>query len=252
MDDTQLLRYSRHILLDEWGVEAQARVQAAHALVVGAGGLGSPALLYLAAAGVGRITVIDHDQVDLTNLQRQIAHTTARVGHDKARSAREAMAALNPEPHVEAVVARADSALLAQWLPQADVVLDCTDRFATRQLINRACVAARKPLVFGAAVRFDAQLSVFDARQADSPCYACVFAPDELVEDVPCATMGVFAPLTGIVGTMQAAEALKLMAGVGSSLQGRLLMLDARSMQWSEIRLKRRANCAVCGPPHQG
>jgi len=250
VDDTQLLRYSRHILLDEWGVEAQARVQAAHALVIGAGGLGSPALMYLAAAGVGRITVVDHDQVDLTNLQRQIAHTSARVGLDKAVSAREAMQSLNPEPRVDAVVARADDALLAQWLPQVDVVLDCTDRFATRQLINRACVAARKPLVFGAAVRFDAQLSVFDPRDAASPCYACVFAPDEAAQDVPCATMGVFAPLTGIIGTMQAAEALKLLAGVGRSLQGRLLMLDARGMQWTEIRLKRRADCAVCGTVH--
>lgn len=250
MDDAQLLRYSRHILLDEWGVEAQARVQAAHALVVGAGGLGSPALLYLAAAGVGRITVIDHDQVDLTNLQRQIAHASARIGHDKARSAREGMAALNPEPHVEAVVARADAAVLAHWLPQADVVLDCTDRFATRQLINQACVQARKPLVFGAAIRFDAQLSVFDARDPASPCYACLFAPDEAVEDVPCATMGVFAPLTGIIGCMQAAEALKLLAGIGRSVQGRLLMLDARSMQWSEIRVKRRADCAVCSGVH--
>ncbi len=250
MDDAQLLRYSRHILLDEWGVEAQARVQSAHALVIGAGGLGSPALLYLAAAGVGRITVVDHDQVDLTNLQRQIAHRTSRIGQDKAASARDSMAALNPEPHINAVVARADEALLAQWLPQADVVLDCTDRFATRQLVNRACVAARKPLVFGAAVRFDAQLSVFDPRAPDSPCYACVFAPDDAAEDVPCSTMGVFAPLTGIIGTMQAAEALKLLAGVGRSVQGRLLMLDARSMQWSEIRLKRRANCVVCGTAH--
>lgn len=250
MDDTQLLRYSRHILLDEWGVEAQARVQAAHALVIGAGGLGSPALLYLAAAGVGRITVVDHDQVDLTNLQRQIAHTSARVGLDKAVSAREAMQSLNPEPRIDAVVARADDALLAQWLPQVDVVLDCTDRFATRQLINRACVAARKPLVFGAAVRFDAQLSVFDPRDAASPCYACVFSPEEAAQDVPCATMGVFAPLTGIIGTMQAAEALKLLSGVGRSLQGRLLMLDARGMQWTEIRLKRRADCAVCGAAH--
>jgi molybdopterin/thiamine biosynthesis adenylyltransferase len=250
VDDAQLLRYSRHILLDEWGVEAQARVQAAHALVVGAGGLGSPALMYLAAAGVGRITVVDHDQVDLTNLQRQIAHTSARVGLDKAASAREAMQSLNPEPRIDAVVARADDALLAQWLPQVDVVLDCTDRFATRQLINRACVAAGKPLAFGAAVRFDAQLSVFDPRDAESPCYACVFAPDEAVQDVPCATMGVFAPLTGIIGTMQAAEALKLLAGVGRSLQGRLLMLDARGMQWTEIRLKRRVDCAVCGTRH--
>lgn len=250
MDDAQLLRYSRHILLDEWGVEAQARVRAAHVLVIGAGGLGSPALLYLAAAGVGQITVIDHDQVDLTNLQRQIAHTSARVGCDKAVSARDGMAALNPEPRINAVVARADAALLAHWLPQVDVVLDCTDRFAIRQSINHACVAARKPLVFGAAIRFDAQLSVFDPRLPDSPCYACVFAPDEVVEDVPCATMGVFAPLTGIIGTMQAAEALKLVAGVGRSLQGRLLMLDARAMQWSEIRVKRRADCAVCGSVH--
>lgn len=252
MNDAQLLRYSRHILLDEWGVEAQQRVVASHALVIGAGGLGSPALLYLAAAGVGRITVVDHDEVDLTNLQRQIAHTTARIGSPKVASAAQAMQALNPEPDVRAVAQRADEALLQRLVPEADVVLDCTDRFATRHLVNRACVQAGRPLVFAAAVRWDAQLSVFDPRADDSPCYACIFPPDDAVEDVPCATMGVFAPLTGIVGSLQAAEALKLLAAdprLAPGLRGRLLMIEARNMRFTEFRVARRAACPVCGGP---
>lgn len=252
MNDDQLLRYSRHILLEEWGVEAQERLAASHALVIGAGGLGSPALLYLAAAGVGRITVVDHDEVDLTNLQRQVAHATARIGQPKVASAAQAMQALNPEPEVRAVARRADEDLLQRLVPEADVVLDCTDRFATRHLVNRACVQAARPLVFAAAVRWDAQLSVFDARDAASPCYACVFPPDEAVEDVPCATLGVFAPLTGIVGSLQAAEALKLLAAdprLTPGLKGRLLMIEARGMRFTEFRLARRAACPVCGAP---
>ena len=246
MDDEQLLRYSRHILLEEIGVEGQERIAGAHALVIGAGGLGSPVALYLGTAGVGRITLVDHDKVDLTNLQRQIAHNLQRVGQAKAESAREAIGAINPEVRVNAVVARADSALLDQLVPQADVVIDCCDNFATRHAINRACVAHRKPLVSGAAIRFDGQLSVFDARDAKSPCYACVFPPSDDFEETRCATMGVFAPLVGIIGAMQAAEALKLLAQAGSSLAGRLQMLDARSMEWSEVRVGRHAACPVC------
>lgn len=248
MNDQQLLRYSRHILLDELGIEGQERLLGSHALVVGAGGLGSPVALYLTSAGVGRITLVDHDQVDATNLQRQIAHTLDRVGEDKAVSAQQAMAAINPDPVISTVVQRADAALLNQLVPEADVVIDCTDNFATRQAINRACVAHRKPLVSGAAIRMDGQLSVYDPRDAASPCYACVFPDDSTVEETRCATMGVFAPLVGIVGTMQAAEALKLLAGLGSRLTGQLLMIDARDMAFTQIALPRHAQCAVCAP----
>jgi molybdopterin/thiamine biosynthesis adenylyltransferase len=246
MTDDQLLRYSRHILLDEIGVEGQERLLAAHALVIGAGGLGSPVALYLGTAGVGRITLVDHDTVDLTNLQRQIAHNLARVGQPKAASAREAIAAINPEPEVRAITARADAALLRELVAQADVVLDCCDNFATRQAVNAACVEHGKPLVSGAAIRFDGQLSVFDMRDAASPCYACVFPPTDEFEETRCATMGVLAPLVGIIGAMQAAEALKLLTGAGTSLAGRLQMLDGRSMSWSEVKVARNLDCPVC------
>src|SRR5512140_3735557 len=251
MTDDQLLRYSRHVLLEEIGVEGQQRLLAAHALVIGAGGLGSPVALYLGTAGVGRITIVDHDVVDLTNLQRQIAHNLASVGQPKADSARRAIAAINPEPVVQAIVARADAALLDQLMPRADVVIDCCDNFRTRHAINAACVQHRKPLVSGAAIRFDGQITVYDSRDANSPCYACLFAPDEAFEETRCATMGVFAPLVGIIGAMQAAEALKLLSGAGSSLAGRLQMLDARSMEWNEVRIPRRVDCPVCSrrPP---
>ncbi|MDE2604856.1 MAG: HesA/MoeB/ThiF family protein [Burkholderiales bacterium] len=247
MTDDQLLRYSRHILLDEVGVEGQERLLGSHALVVGAGGLGSPVALYLGTAGVGRITIVDHDLVDLTNLQRQIAHTMERVGRPKAESAREAVAAVNPEVQVRPVVERADARLLDELVPGADVVIDCCDNFATRHAINRACFTHGKPLVSGAAIRFDGQVSVFDPRSPACPCYACVFPQDQALEETRCATMGVFAPLVGIVGAMEAAEALRLLAGVGSSLAGRLQMLDARTMEWTEMRLNRDAACPVCG-----
>jgi len=247
MTDDQLLRYSRHILLDEVGVEGQERFLAAHALVVGAGGLGSPVALYLGTAGVGRITIVDHDAVDLTNLQRQIAHSLRRLGLPKAESARAAIAAINPDVQVVPVVARADAALLDELVPQADVVIDCCDNFATRHAINRACFAHGRPLVSGAAIRFDGQVSVFDPRSAASPCYACVFPPDQEFEETRCATMGVFAPLVGIVGAMQAAEALRLLAAVGQSLAGRLQMLDGRTMEWAEMKLRRDPACPVCG-----
>ncbi len=246
MTDDQLLRYSRHILLDELGIEGQERILAAHALVIGAGGLGSPVALYLASAGVGHITLVDHDTVDTTNLQRQIAHTLERVGQRKVNSAQAAIQAINPDVRVTAIAERADAALLDSLVAQADVVLDCCDNFATRQAVNQACMRHGKPLVSGAAIRMDGQVSVFDPRQADSPCYACVFPPEPAPEETRCATMGVFAPLVGIVGTVQAAEALKLITQAGSSLAGRLLMLDARHMDWSEVRLKRHADCPVC------
>lgn len=246
MTDDQLLRYSRHILLDEVGIEGQQAMLDTHALVIGAGGLGSPAALYLASAGVGRITLVDDDEVDLTNLQRQIAHTTARVGMPKVESAAQAMAAINPEVQVSAVRARADAALLDTLVGQATVVLDCCDNYATRQAVNAACVRHGVPLVSGAVIRFDAQISVFDPRAVGAPCYACIFPPDAEFEEVRCSTMGVFAPLVGVVGALQAAEALKLVAGIGTSLAGRMLMLDGRSMEWSTMRMQRAPDCPVC------
>jgi adenylyltransferase/sulfurtransferase len=250
MNDDELLRYSRHILLDEIGVEGQARIRSAHALVIGAGGLGSPAALYLASAGVGRLTLVDGDRVDLTNLQRQILHTTDRVGQFKAVSGRTTLAALNPQVEVVALVERVAGERLDALVRAATVVLDCSDNFATRHAINRACVAHRKPLVSGAAVRFDGQLSVFDLRQPDSGCYACVFPQGE-GQDELCAVMGVFAPVTGIIGSLQAAEALKLAAGstqaIGTSMQGRLLLLDALSMDMRTVRVPRDPRCPVCG-----
>ena len=246
MDDSQLLRYSRHVLLDEIGIEGQQRLLASRALVIGAGGLGSPVALYLGSAGVGRITVVDDDVVDLTNLQRQIAHTVERIGQPKVDSVRAAVAAINPQVELVALRQRADAALLEREVAQADVVIDCCDNFATRQAVNRACVQHRRPLVSGAAIRFDAQISVYQSGEASAPCYACVFPPDVAPEETRCATMGVFAPLVGIVGSMQAAEALKILAGIGSRLSGRLLMLDGHSMAFSEIGLRRNPACPVC------
>ncbi len=258
LSDAQLLRYSRHVLLDEIGVEGQERLRRSHALVIGAGGLGSPVALFLGSAGVGTLTIVDDDRVDLTNLQRQIAHNLARVGARKVDSAAEAVAAINPDVNVVAIPSRADAASLAAWVAAADVVLDCSDNYATRHAVNAACVAHAKPLVSGAAIGFDGQVSVFDrsdARRArasprgsdDAPCYACVFPPDAAFEEARCATMGVFAPLVGIIGSVQAAEALKLLLSIGTSLAGRLQMLDARRMEWTEIRARRNAACPVCG-----
>jgi molybdopterin/thiamine biosynthesis adenylyltransferase len=246
MNDDQLLRYSRHILLDELGIEGQRRLLDSHALVIGAGGLGSPVALYLGTAGVGRITLVDHDTVDLTNLQRQIAHDMSRVGRPKAESAKQSIAEINPEVQVTALTERAGPERLDELVAAADVVIDCTDNFTTRHAVNAACVKHRKPLVSGAAIGFDAQISVYDTREPDAPCYACLFPPDAAFEEVRCATMGVFAPLVGIIGSMQAAEALKLLAGTGSSLAGRLQMLDARSMEWTEIKTARAPDCSVC------
>ncbi len=246
MTDDQLLRYSRHILLDELGIEGQQRLLASHALIIGAGGLGSPVALYLGTAGVGRITIVDHDTVDVTNLQRQIAHNLARVGKPKAESARDTIAAINPDVQVTPLVERADATRLDALVRDADVVVDCSDNFATRHAVNAACVAHRKPLVSGAAIGFDGQVSVYDTRNAEAPCYACLFPAEATFEEVQCATMGVFAPLVGIIGSVQAAEALKLLAGIGTSLAGRLQMLDARAMEWTEIRMQRSAGCTVC------
>ena len=247
MNDDQLLRYSRQILLDEIGIEGQQQLLASRALIIGAGGLGCPAALYLGSAGVGRITIVDDDRVDATNLQRQIAHSIARIGLLKVDSVREAVAAINPDVAVIPVAQRAHDELLEVLVLQADVVLDCSDNFATRHAINRACVKHRKPLVSGAAMRFDGQIAVYDTRRVDSPCYACVFPETEQAPEANCATMGVFAPLVGVVGSVQAAEALKLLCGAGQPLRGRLLMLNGKFMQWSEMALLRNESCQVCG-----
>jgi len=247
MDDNALLRYSRHLLLDEIGIAGQERLLGATILVVGAGGLGSPAAIYLAAAGVGCLLLADGDEVDATNLQRQILHREDSVGRGKAQSGREALAQVNPGTRVEAIAERLEGAALAAAVARADVVLDCSDNFATRHAINRACVRHRVPLVSGAAIRFDGQLAVFDARATESPCYHCLFPEGEEVDEVRCATMGVFAPLTGIIGTMQAAEALKIAGGFGQPMTGALLLLDARRMQLQRIAVPRDPGCAVCG-----
>ena len=246
MNDADLLRYSRHILLEEIGVEGQQRISAAQVLVIGAGGLGSPVALYLGGAGVGRLTLVDDDAVDLTNLQRQIAHSEARVGKAKVASAAQAVTGLNSQVEVQTIAQRADAKMLGELVAAADVVVDCCDNFQTRHAVNAACVAHRVPLVSGAALRFDGQLSVFDPRDPASPCYACLFPPDQPPEETRCAVLGVFAPLVGIIGSCQAAEALKLVAQVGRSLAGRLLLLDARRMEWSQLRVPRDVNCRVC------
>ncbi|HSN40478.1 MAG TPA: molybdopterin-synthase adenylyltransferase MoeB [Burkholderiales bacterium] len=247
MNDDQLLRYSRHILLPQIGIEGQEKFLNSHALIIGAGGLGSPVALYLASAGVGHITICDDDEVDLTNLQRQIVHRTDALGRKKVESAKATLAAINPEIAVTAVPERVGGGRLEALVAQADIVLDGSDNFATRHAVNRACVRQHKPLVSGAGVRFDGQLAVFDMRSRESPCYHCLFPEHGENEDVRCAVMGVFAPLVGIIGSIQAAEALKLLAGTGESLTGRLLLIDALTMQIRTIRLEKDPACPVCG-----
>ncbi len=253
MDDSELLRYSRHILLDAIGVEGQQRLLDAHAVVLGAGGLGSPVALYLAASGVGRITLIDDDTVDATNLQRQIAHSEQRIGQPKVESARVAMQQINPGPRVRTLARRADAALLDLLLDDASVALDCSDNYATRHALNAACVRHAVPLVSGAALGFDGQVGVFDSRpDTRGPCYACLFEPDAAVEEVRCAVMGVAAPLVGVVGSLQALEALKLLAGAGQSLAGRLLLIDGLHMDIRSIAVPRNPLCPVCGQAGAG
>jgi len=251
MNDEQLLRYSRHILLDDIGIEGQQRIAAARVLIIGAGGLASPAALYLGAAGVACMTLVDDDEVDLSNLQRQIAHTTARVGQPKVQSLRTAVQAINPAVRVVCHARRATAALLDQLVPQVSVVLDCTDNYATRHAVNAACVCHRVPLVSASAIGLGGQLLVVDPRDAHCPCYACVFAPEAAFAEVPCSVMGVLSAVVGIMGTMQAAEALKLMAGFGQPATARLLRFDARTLQCTSVRTSRLADCPVCGPAHR-
>jgi len=250
MNDEQLLRYSRHVLLEDIDVAGQEKLLTAHTLVIGAGGLGSAAAPYLAAAGVGKITLVDHDQVELTNLQRQIMHTQESIGQNKAASGRSFLQRLNPGVVVDTIEAKADDSLLDQLLPTVNIVLDCTDNFATRHMINRLCVKHQVPLVSGSALRFDGQISVFDSRNKTSPCYACIFSPEEQFEEVSCASMGIFSPLVGIIGAMQAAQALQVLIGFGEPLVGRMLLWNARNTQIDEIRISRNTGCLVCGQTH--
>lgn len=247
MNDQQLLRYSRHILLPQIDIKGQEKLLAARALIIGAGGLGSPAALYLASAGIGTLSLADGDTVDLTNLQRQILHRNDTIGTAKAVSGQRTLNAINPECRVIALQERLEGDRLAAEVGQADVVLDCSDNFATRHAINRACVAAKKPLVSGAAIRFDGQIAVFDTRLSNSPCYHCLFPEADDANEERCAVTGIFAPITGIVGAVQAAEALKLIAGCGESLVGRLLLLDGLAMEWRSISVPRDPQCPVCG-----
>ncbi|HEY3326098.1 MAG TPA: molybdopterin-synthase adenylyltransferase MoeB [Novimethylophilus sp.] len=247
MNDNQLLRYSRHILLPQIAYEGQEKLSQSHALIVGAGGLGSPVALYLGAGGVGKLTICDYDDVDMTNLQRQVIHNTAAIGVNKAISAQQSLQAINPEISVTPIPRRSTEEGLLQLAETADVVIDCSDNFRTRYALNRICVRLRKPLVSGAAIGFEGQVTVFDMRHDDSPCYHCLFPDMDTDSEMRCAENGVFAPLVGIIGTVQAAEAMKLLLGIGESLQGRLLLLDCTTMEWRSIRLKRDPACSVCG-----
>jgi len=250
MNDEQLLRYSRHLLLEEIDVVGQEKLLNAHVLVIGAGGLGSAAAPYLAAAGVGHITMVDHDSVELTNLQRQIMHAESSIGKSKVGSGKEFLRGLNSTIQIETIQAKATSSLLDELLPSVDVVLDCTDNFSTRHLINAACVKNKTPLVSGSALKFDGQVSVFDSRNSKSPCYACIFSPDEQFEEVSCSSMGIFSPLVGIIGAIQAAQALQVLIGFGEPLVGRMLLWNGRTTQIDEISISRNNECSVCGSAH--
>jgi len=248
VDDHQLLRYSRHILLPQIDIAGQEKLNQSHVLIIGAGGLGSPAALYLAASGIGNLTICDGDRVDLTNLQRQIMHDNSAIGMEKTRSAKQTLLRINPGINVTAIQARVDTEKLSQLIPQADAVIDASDNFSTRHIVNQACVTYKKPLISGAAVQFSGQISVFDLRHTDSPCYHCLFPVDGEQEDMPCAIMGVFSPIVGIIGSMQAAEILKILLNIGESLNGRLLVLDGLTMNWRSIRLSKDPACPVCHP----
>jgi molybdopterin/thiamine biosynthesis adenylyltransferase len=247
MNDNQLLRYSRHILLPQIEYEGQQTLIQSHALIVGAGGLGSPVALYLAASGVGKLTICDFDQVDLTNLQRQIIHTTQSVGINKAVSAQQTIYEINPEVEVITIQKKSSEAEFSELIAQADVVIDCSDNFATRYTLNRLCFTHKKPLISGAAVKFEGQITVFDFRNEKSPCYHCLYPDVGTDQEMRCAENGVFAPLVGMIGTMQAAEALKCLMRIGENLQGRLLLLDALTAEWRTIKLARDPACSVCG-----
>lgn len=251
LDDHQLLRYSRHILLPQFDVAGQQRVSAARVLVVGIGGLGSPVALYLAAAGVGQLVLADHDRVDVTNLQRQIVYTSDDVGQFKVDAARVRLQQLNPLINIATVAERLQGEPLQQQVAQADLVIDASDNFATRFALNAACVHARKPLVSGAAIRMEGQVAVFTNTGHDSPCYRCLYR-DENEAAEACSQSGVLGPVVGIIGSMQALEALKILAGIGASLAGRLLLFDAQRLEWRTLTLRRDPHCPVCGAEAKG
>ena len=246
MDDRDLLRYSRHLLLDEIGIEGQQKLLDAAVLVIGCGGLGAAALPFLAAAGVGRLMIADDDTIDDTNLQRQTAFCEADIGQSKAEVLQGRLNALNSRTQISALNERLSEARLLELVQSVDLVLDCCDNFATRQAVNRACVAARTPLVSGAAVRFEGQIAVYRPDLPDTPCYACLF-DGESANDGACAVFGVFSPLVGIIGTTQAAEALKLLMGIGANASGRLLLYDALANEWQRLAFDKNPACRVCG-----
>ena len=246
MNDDQLLRYSRHIMLPELDIEGQEQLLAAHALVIGMGGLGAPLALYLAAAGVGKLTIVDDDRVEASNLQRQIIHTTEDIGRTKVASAKTSLAELNPGCVVTAIEQRIEGKELEELVRNADIVLDGTDNFVTRYAINAACVASNTPLVSGAAIRWEGQVAVFDFRDATAPCYACLHPDVGATSDLSCADNGVAAPVVGLIGSMQALEALKLLTGTGESLSGYVLVMDAKFQQWQKLKLSKSKNCEVC------
>jgi molybdopterin-synthase adenylyltransferase len=246
VNDHQLLRYSRHILLPQIDIAGQEKLTQSSVLIIGAGGLGSPVALYLAASGVGKLIICDDDIVDLTNLQRQIIHHTDSIGQAKSESAQQTLSKINPEVNVIALQQRVDDVKLHELVAQADAVVDASDNFATRHEVNKACVTHQKPLISGAAVRFEGQVSVFDLRQNDSPCYHCLYPINGEDVDMPCAVMGVFAPLVGIIGSIQAAETLKVLLNLGETLNGRLQLLDSLTMDWRSVKLTKDPACGVC------
>ena len=250
MNDEQLLRYSRHLLLEDIDVKGQEKLLNSHALVIGAGGLGCAAAPYLAAAGLGHMTLIDHDEVEITNLQRQIMHTESSIGKSKVESGKHFLSQLNSSVRIQTIQAKVTKSILDDLLPSVDIVLDCTDNFQTRHLINASCVQHQIPLVSGSALRFDGQVTVFDPRNVASPCYACIFSPDETFEEVSCSSMGIFSPLVGIIGSIQAAQALQILIGFGESLVGRMLLWNARSTNIDEIRIAPNPECLVCSKAH--
>jgi len=247
MNDDQLLRYNRHIMLPQIDVVGQQKLLDAHIAIIGMGGLGSPAATYLCTAGIGRLTLVDHDAVEISNLQRQIVHRESQLGINKTHSAKHALLELNSEISIECIDHRLDEAALSQLASEADLVIDATDNFATRYLINKVCCDSGTPLVTGAAIRFEGQLTVFDFRDTDSACYACLYGSDTQEEEQNCSENGILAPVVGIIGCMLATEAIKLICGAGTPLINRLTMLDALEMQWREMRYQRDPNCKVCG-----
>ena len=246
MNDQQLLRYSRHILLPEIDISGQEKLLNSHVLIIGAGGLGSPAALYLVASGIGKLTLCDGDSVDLTNLQRQIIHNTSSIGFPKVQSAKETLTGINPGVQITALEKFAHDTELAQLVAGVDAVIDASDNFATRHSVNKACVIYQKPLISGAVVRFEAQVSVFDLRRPNSPCYHCLYPEDGETEDMPCSRMGVFSPLTGIIGSIQAAETIKILLKIGLTLSGRIQLLDGLTMNWRTIKLNKDPACMIC------